>query len=201
MTDSIYDSRCFTTEHSFTPPPLCFPAAASAWRCASVSSRMTLRISSCVWPAGTWSELGMLAQPSSPLTPRPRWSCCRWTPAASPRWSRPHRRSNSGGSLCEALEHSGAALVLENTDAVHLIKLIILRKQISTSTAPSYHVGQVFMSSSRKTFSENESVFFSGTGTNGWIISTWTQASCQTHILMWKPFSEVSSPGKFVVFF
>lgn len=61
-----------------------FSAAASVWRCASVSSHRTRRLSSCVWPAGTCVGLRPLAQHSSPLTPKPRWPCCSWTPAASP---------------------------------------------------------------------------------------------------------------------
>lgn len=41
---------------------------------------------------------------------------------------------------------------------------------------------------------------FSSAGTTGWTVCTWTQASCQTHILTWKPSSEASSPGAFDVF-
>lgn len=46
----------------------------------------------------------------------------------------------------------------------------------------------------------DELICFPAAGTTGWTLSTWTQASCQTHILTGKPFSEVSSPGAFDVF-
>ena len=75
---------------------VCLPAVALAWRCVSVSCLRTQRVCSCVWPAGTWGGVRLLARPSSPLTPQPRWPCCSWTPAASPpSWLR-HRRWNSG---------------------------------------------------------------------------------------------------------
>lgn len=74
-----------------------FPAVALAWHCVSVSFQWTQRVSSFVWPAGTCAGLKLLAQLSSPLTPKPRWPCCRWTPAASPLSLVLHRRSKRGG--------------------------------------------------------------------------------------------------------
>ena len=75
---------------------VCLPAVALAWRCVSVSCLRTQRVCSCVWPAGTWGGVRLLARPSSPLTPQPRWPCCSWTPAVSPRSSQQPRRSNAG---------------------------------------------------------------------------------------------------------
>lgn len=104
----------FQMFHVWAHPTLpCLPAVASAWRCVSVSCHMTLRGSSCVWPAGTCGERRPLARPSSPRTPWPRWPCCRWTPAASPPSSQPRKKSNWGRRL---LEDSRTVLFPENTN-------------------------------------------------------------------------------------
>lgn len=84
----------------------CLSAVASAWRCASVSSLTTPRAFSSVWRAGTCSGHRPPARPSSPLTPQPKWRCSRWTPAASPRSSPQHRRSNSGERTDESVKYS-----------------------------------------------------------------------------------------------
>lgn len=75
---------------------MCFLAVALAWHCVSVSSHTTQRVSSFVLPAGTCGGLRLLARPSSPLTPQPRWPCCRWTPAACHQSSLLRMKSNSG---------------------------------------------------------------------------------------------------------
>lgn len=93
------ETGCFGEQSSITAHCMYFPAVALAWRCVSVSSQKTQRVSSCAWPAGTCGGLRPLAPPSSPLTPQPRWLCCSWTPAASPQSWLLHRSSNSGGRI------------------------------------------------------------------------------------------------------